>query len=226
MTKRNATVPLDYPADHVWAYAVEAHRANGGYYKKTEWDSDDNGDIVQTRVSNKEMVLSMLKSLDKPNNAMLAAGQEYREFWQGQMLQLLTDGVNDFVKTVIVVAEKDTIESELELSVVVSCIESADKQKKNQQLEHRKRSLNSGWRYSVGSPVEFRSDVEVICCRYLDKIGAYAVDSIIDGDLYFWWSQRDVAVKTYKYLTARVKKTDVDFYTKVPVTQLNYVKVL
>jgi RimJ/RimL family protein N-acetyltransferase len=53
------------------------------------------------------MVLSMLKSLDKPNNAMLAAGQEYREFWQGQMLQLLTDSVNDFVKTVVVVAEKD-----------------------------------------------------------------------------------------------------------------------
>ena len=225
MTKRFAAQLLNYPADYAWAYAVEAYQINGGYFKRPEWDWV-NEELVQTRAANREIVVARLKSEEQPNNELLAAGRDYREFWQSQMLLLLNDRANDFVKSVIVVAEKDTVESELELSIIVSCIETADKQRKQQAIEDRKYSLSSSWRYSVDSAVEFHNNVEVIRCQYIDKAGAHAIDSIIDGDLYFWWSKNFLEVKNYRYLRGRVKNTSVDFATKVPVTQLNYVKVL
>lgn len=225
MTKRGVVEQFNYPADAVWAYAVAAYRINGGYSKSSTWDYDNEGRLIQTQTPNREMVLAMLTASTTPNSEYLAAGREYREYWQSQLLRLLDDGVNDYIKSVVAVAEKDTIETALDLTVVVSCIASTDRAKKQQMLNDRKLETNSRWRYTVGSKVEFRNDIQVIRCQYLDKVGAYIVESIIDGDLYSWWSKQDIAVQTYNSLQARVKKTDVDYVTKVPVTHLNYVKV-
>ncbi len=224
MTK-HVVEQFNYPADAVWAYAVAAYRINGGYSKSSTWDYDNEGRLIQTQTPNREMVLAMLTDSTTPNSEYLTAGREYREYWQSQLLRLLDDGVNDYIKSVVAVAEKDIIETALDLTVVVSCIASTDRAKKQQMLNDRKLGTNSRWRYSVGSKVEFRNDIQVIRCQYLDKVGAYIVESIIDGDLYSWWSKHDVAVQNYKSLQARVKKTDVDYATKVPVTHLNYVKV-
>lgn len=225
MTKRGVVEQFNYPADAVWAYAVAAYRINGGYSKSSAWDYDSEGRLIQTQTPNREMVLAMLTASSVPNSEYLAAGREYRAYWQSQLLRLLDNSVNDYIKSVVTVAEKDIIETALDLSIVVSCIASTDKSKKQQMLNERKLETNSGWRYSVGSKVEFRNNIQVIRCQYLDKVGAYIVESIIDGDLYSWWSKQDIAVQTYKSLQARVKKTDVDYATKVPVTHLNYVKV-
>ena len=216
---------FNYPADHVWAYAVAAHSINNGYLKEGNWGYDSEGKLIQTQTPNRSLVVAMLAASDAPAERYLKQGREYREFWQSQLLLLLDDRANSFVKSVVASASKDTIDTMLDLSIIVSCIASTDKSMQKQILNNRKLALDSKYCYSVGSSVNFTDNIEVIRCEYLDKVGAYAVESIIDGNFYSWWSKHKIECLHYKSLQARVKRLEIDFATKIPVTLLNYVKV-
>lgn len=221
---------FNYPADIVWACAAAADRINGGYRKSSQWDYSSD-ELVESP-ANKSRVLRWLEQWR--NNQLQKSevtkqdttdGNRAREFWQSQMLLLLDDNANEYLKACINAAHKDTVNDLMHVSVIASAITAAKRETRKQELLEKKRSINSQHVCTIGSSVIFDTEFEIIDSRYIDKIGASAVECMVEGNLYMWWSRQHVEPGVYKYLKGRVKAHKTDFGTNQAVTQLNYVKV-
>lgn len=223
-----------YPADIVWACAVAAARINNGYLKDSQWNVVSTGtgsELVETP-SNRRKVFQFLElyrnnllTKDSVTNEDYQEGKDLREFWQSQMLILLNDRANSYLKSCVATAHKTDIDALKDIGVIVSSITSAKQQKQLNAKKEIKSSVNSQWVHSVGSNVVFETDIAVISCRFVEKFNTYIVEAIIENNLYMWWSQKSIDVKSYSHLKGKVKQHKNDFDTDQPITQLNYVKI-
>jgi hypothetical protein len=225
---------FEYPAHIVWACAAAADRVNGGYRKESQWsyDVDNPGRDMIEQPNNKTQVLRWLElwrnnllRKDTVTEQDVAQGQSAREFWQSQMLLLLDDKSNEYLRACVNAAHKETIADLLDVSVIASSITAAKREARKQALLEKKQCLNSQHVCSIGSTVIFDTEFEVIDSRYIDKVGASAVECIVEGNLYDWWSKTHVEPGVYRYLKGRVRDHNKDYGTGQPVTRLNYVKV-
>lgn len=229
-----ATVETDYkyPSDIVWACAAAAHRINQGYRKESTWTFDSIDDDIVEHPGNRSMMIRFLESYR--NNALkktevtnddYEAGKCAQEFWQSQMLLLLDDKANEYLRACTATAHKETIDVIKDLGVIASSIQAADRELAKTRLIELKNNVSSQYIHPIGARVEFDCEVDIIDVRYIDKIGAFSVESIVEGNLYAWWSNNRVETGTYSFLKGRVKQLKTDYHTQQPVTQLNYVKV-
>ena len=224
-----------YPADVVWACAAAADKINGGYRKTSDWEvdfgNDPEGEFVESP-GNKTRVLRWLSqwknnqlSKSEVTDQDAIDGKSAQAFWQSQMLLLLDDGANDYLKACVNAAHLTTVDNLTDVAVIASAITAAKREARKTEMQEKKHQLNSKHVYTVGSSVVFDKEIEVIDSRYIDKIGASAVECIVEGNLYMWWSKQHVQLGVYKYLKGRVKAHRTDYGTDQAVTQLNYVKV-
>ena len=224
-----------YPADVVWACAAAADKINGGYRKSSDWEvdfsNDPEGEFVESP-GNKTRVLRWLSqwknnqlSKTEVTDQDAVDGNSARAFWQSQMLLLLDDGANDYLKACVNAAHLTTVDNLTDVAVIASAITAAKREARKTEMLEKKHQLNSKHVYTVGSSVVFDKEIEVIDSRYIDKIGSSAVECIVEGNLYMWWSNQHVQLGVYKYLKGRVKAHKTDYGTDQAVTQLNYVKV-
>jgi len=227
-----ATVETEhaYPAEIVWACAAAADRRYGGYRKESQWEIEK-GETVE-HPSSRRLILQYLElwrnnqlRKDTVTPSDYTAGTESRKFWQNQMLILLDNSANEYLKACVTTAHKDTIVDLVDMSIIASSIVAARREARKQALLEKKQCLNSQHVCTVGSNVIFDTEFEVIDSRYIDKVGASAVECIVEGNLYTWWSKTHVEPGVYRYLKGRVKDHNKDYGTGQPVTRLNYVKV-
>lgn len=219
-----------YPADIVWACAAAADRINGGYRKTSNWDYTEDDSIESP--GNKTRVLRWLEQWR--NNLLrkfevtdqdAADGKRAQAFWQSQMLVLLDDSANDYLKACVNAAHLTTVNSLTDIAVIASAITAAKRETRKQELIQRKHSLKSKHVCALGSSVNFDTEFEVVDSRYINTVGASAVECIAEGNLYMWWSRQHVEPGMYRFLKGRVKAHEKDYATGQPVTKLNYVKV-
>ena len=237
MITLSVATEFEYPAHMVWACAAAADRINGGYRKESTWDYDSHapGEVMGELVENPNNKTLVLRWLDQWRHNLLRKdtvtdrdaedGAAAQQFWQSQMLLLLDDKSNEYLRACVNAAHQNTVTDLLEVSVISSAITAAKREARKQERLEKKRGLNSEHVCSIGSPVIFDTEFEVIDSRYIDKIGASAVECIVEGNLYMWWSNHHVEPGVYHYLKGRVKSHDTDYGTGQPVTKLNYVKV-
>lgn len=234
MAVLSVATEFEYPASIVWACAAAADRINGGYHKESQWsyDADDSVRDLIEQPNNKTQVLRWLEQWrhnllrkDTVTDQDAADGAAAQQFWQSQMLLLLDDKSNEYLRACVNAAHQTTVTDLLQVSVIASSITAAKREARKQERLEKKQCLRSEHVCSVGSPVIFDTEFEVIDSRYIDKIGASAVECIVEGNLYMWWSNQHVEPGVYRYLKGRVKSHDTDYGTGQPVTKLNYVKV-
>lgn len=224
----------EYPANVVWACAAAADRINGGYRKDSKWEycpDSNNGEMIENS-NNKTLVL---RCLDQWRNNLLRKdtvtdqdtkdGKAAQQFWQSQILLLLDNDSNVYLRACVNAAHQPTITDLQQVAVIASSITAAKREARKQELLEKKQSLRSQHVCSVSSNVIFDKEFEVIDSRYIDKIDASAVECIVEGNLYMWWSKHHVEPGIYRYLKGRVKAHEKDYGTGQPVTKLNYVKV-
>jgi hypothetical protein len=221
---------FEYPADIVWTCAAAADRINGGYRKISDWDYTEE-EVVESP-GNRTRVLRWLEAWR--NNQLSKSevtdqdqldGAAAKTFWQSQMLLLLDDGANEYLKACVNAAHLTTVDNLTDVAVIASAITAAKREARKAELLEKKNSLDSKHVCALNSAVIFDTEFEVIDSRYIDKVGASAVECIVEGNLYVWWSKQHVEPGVYRYLKGRVKSHEKDYGTGQPVTKLNYVKV-
>ena len=220
----------DYPTDIVWACAVAADRINNGYIKESRWDKDDLLDELVEKPSNKRLVF---RFLDEYRNGTLVVddndrieGETIRQYWQYQTMILLDDTSNDYLRSVVKAAHKDTITGMYDVAIINSSIEARRRDIQRREIIDIKLNLNSKNIYKPGEKFVLGkdSDINVITSRYIDKVGSSVVECIIDGNLYTWWSNRKLSLGKYNYIRAKVKSLEIDRDTNQPNTKLYYVR--
>ena len=212
----------EYPAEIIWSCAAAADRINGGYCKDSLW-------LPNEKTSNKAMVFRFLEQwrnnqLDTVTDEDVSAGKLAREYWQNQMLILLDDSANQYLKAVVNASHLNTIDSMLDISVIASSISAVSREKHRAEIKEKKQSVNSQWSGSVGETITFDKDIEIISCKFIDKFDSNIVECIIEDNLYMWWSSKKLEPGMYSQLKGRVKTHKKDLDTGQPITQLNYVK--
>jgi hypothetical protein len=152
-------------------------------------------------------------------------GQVVKEYWQCQTLALLDDNANDYIRSVVKAAHKDTIDNIHDISLIVSCISVKRSNEQRKKVLEIKNNLHSQHVYAVRDKIRINDKISVIDSKFIDKIGASAIECIIQGNLYMWWSKRHVDPGDYSYLIGRVKRLSEDYLTNQLVTHLNYVSI-
>ena len=216
---------FEYPGDIVWACAAAATRINGGYRRAT----DNNTDV---HPANRALILQFLESYRSNTLRKTQVtdddyddGKRAQDYWQSQVLTLLDDNANGYLRACTAVAHKEKINEIKDFGVIASAVQAAYREFNNARLIKLKNSINSQHIHSIGVRVEFDCVIDVIDTNYIDKIGVFAIESIVEGNLYTWWSKTRIESRKYSFLKGRVKQLKLDYRTNQPVTQLNYVKV-
>ena len=220
-----------YGADLVWACAAAAQRINGEYLKNTKYSQYDDGEIYEKR-ANKNIVNGFLYKSDlgqltnQVNAEDYATGKTAREYWQGQLLYLINDNANPYLKACAKIAHEDAIAHPVDIALISSCVNAYYNEIRKQTLLDLKYSLDSKHVCDIGSRVNFKCEINVIESRYIDKLETNIVTCIVEGNLYSWWSKSYIGVGKYAGLCGRVKDHTTDYHSGKPVTMLNYVKVI
>ena len=153
----------------------------------------------------------------------VARGAEARAYWQAQLLKMVGDTANDFEKTAIQVANKESIEGNYDLAVLSSLVASAERGKAREVVNDSKMETNSKHVGNVGDHFALK-DAEVIAVGAMSDFGKYRVDAKFNGNLFTWWSGKAYDVGSKINVKGKIKGHIQDRATKVAVTQLNYVK--
>lgn len=218
----------EYPSEIIWAAAAAAQRINSGYTKQSHWDEPNEGDIVE-KPSNKRLVFGFLE--DYRDNKLHLLDEDYtegkavREYWQYQTMALLNDRTSQYIRAVVKAAHKDTIDNTYDISLIASCIEAKSRDEHRQNVLEIKSNLNSQYVYKIGDKIHINDKISVIDSKFIDRLGTSAVECIINGNLYMWWSKLHVEPGEYSNIRGRVKKLSKDYFSDTLVTQLNYVKI-
>lgn len=215
-----------YKAEDVWAAAAAATRLNGGYIKEPTYKYDEAQNCsVLDKESNKVMVRSMLAANATYTQEDIERGNKACEYWKTNLLKMLSGTANDFERTAINLANKETIETVFDVSVISSLIASAERSLHRDVINDKKMQTNSAHVGIIGETLQI-NDAEVFTVRYNDTFGKYRVDVRSKGNLFSWWSSKSYDVGSHINVKGKVKAHYTDRDTNVDVTQLNYVKSL
>ena len=111
---------FSYSANDVWAVACKAQRLNKEYIKFVPEDSK--------KETNREIMYRLLEEGAKHLTvADKNEGVKVRQHYQATSFKLLTDShVSDFEKTAMEIADKDVINSKLDVAIIASLPQSYD----------------------------------------------------------------------------------------------------
>lgn len=221
---KTAKAVFMYKAEDVWAAAAAATRVNGGYIKEAiyNWDEALLSPVLD-KEANKVMVRNMLAANTVYTEEDIERGNKAREYWKTNLLKMLSGAANDFEQTAIALANKETIETVYDVSVISSLIASAERALQRDAVNDKKMQTNSVHVGKVKDNVMV-PDAEVLTVRYNDNFAKYRVDVRCKGNLFSWWTSTKYEVGAYISVKGKVKAHYADRDTNAAITQLNYVK--
>ena len=221
--EKKPRVVFNTTAEKAWAAAVAAQRINGGYRKQGDYAVDaDNKPIP----SNKEVMLALLTA---PGNDLVTEedmeqGKQAREWFQGQLFNLLGGTLNEFMQKAAEVAVKEEINLRMD-SGMVACLP-ATWQRASQKERVRDIVAESSSQH-IGSLTEkITRMVEVLEVKPGVSFTGWLVTATEGHNILRWCSGVQFVAGEAVRIQGKVKKHDHDRETNKPVTWLNYVKKL
>ena len=98
---------INFNADDVWAAAVQAQRANGGYIKLSMISESD---PALTKKSNRMIVESLLADTFSITDESREQGRKVRSFFQAFTFKILQGkALNEFNNTAMLIANRDAV---------------------------------------------------------------------------------------------------------------------
>jgi len=208
---------MEFTADQVWACAAAAQRINGGYLKEAVYAQ--NLDVIQ-KYPNKVLVKDWLR---EGNFGLIieddyAAGRRARDHFKSYTLRALTGQLNDFQKTAMKIAAKDSFTGrDMYDFAVVSCL--PDVAQRDAAHAELKREIYASEQLQGAIGDQITGDITVMRVRYSQEYNKFKIDARMgESFVDFWHTQElkgELRIKG-KIKNVRGNKT----------TQLNYVKIV
>jgi hypothetical protein len=157
MARYQKPAPLNLVADDVWGAAVAAQRINGAYVKLSMLSESD-PDMNQR--SNRQIIDQLLADPRMITTEDFEQGKKVRSFFQAYTFKILKGiKLSDFDNTAMLIANRDTIDTNYDIAVIASLPSSYERGVKRQEGEQRINFANGGFIGSLGDKVTLELDV-------------------------------------------------------------------
>lgn len=230
---------MEFENKIVLATAFASHRVNGGYFPDTRRFSEG----TATLFSNKEMMIYNLspeddKLIPSDFTKFNITEEDYKNAELGvaflmkeNALQIIAGTLTDFMKNFLSLIKAEKIQRD---NFGIVCLlpkiyfeKSKNKTLKNTMKEQYGESMHIG---TIGDKL-FDQEVFVTDIKFVDKFGCHAINGAIGNNLISFFKEFEQGKPMPKpdtkiKINAKVKRHGENWITKMPETQLNYVKIL
>jgi hypothetical protein len=221
----NAQPQVGHSVSDVWAAACAAQRVNGGYFKDStyEWDEESGVNRLIKR-RNRDIMMEFLQNPTQLTTDDVEAGEQARDFLQKDLtFRALKGQLTEFdsatSKCIAVQDRFYTVTHRYELAVIAALPNSMRRSQERQNTEQRLKFAQGGLIGQPGDRVTAR--VEVISANYSQQYNIFWIRGITDQDQPVTFSNKQkFDVGAHLSIQGKVKAH------RDNLTQLNYVKVL
>jgi len=225
-----------YNTSEIIALAFAAHRINKGFVKDTYRYSENEND---TRFANKELLRYhfMKKEEFVPNdfvdfvivdedkqNAVDSIKYLNREY----SLQVMAGTLTGFIDTLLKTINSETVNKN-DFGVLAYLPKIFFERKEKKELKsHLKSFTESKFIGQIGTSIEGKFVINEI--HFVQKFGCHVVNGSIENNLVSFFKEFSAGKEIPKVgdvlnIKAKVKRHGENFITKLPETQLNYVRI-
>jgi hypothetical protein len=212
MSRYQKPAPLNLNADDVWAAACMAQRLNQGYIKV-----DEDAPAGQ---KNRSLVTQYLADTTKITDQDREQGVLVRKFYQAYTFKILKGiKLSEFDNTAMLLANRDTIDTNYDIAVLTSLPSGYERGVKRQTVDQRIQFAKGGMIGSVGDKVS--PSIEVLKSVFSQNWNTHYITGITSDDqvLFFAYKQQLEVGKMFDlYGTVKAHRDNT--------TQLNRVKVI
>jgi hypothetical protein len=187
---------FSYSANDVWAVACKAQRLNKEYIKFVPEGSK--------KETNREIIYRLLE--EGPGHLTIAdknAGVKVRQHFQALTFKLLTGAhVSDFEKTALEIADKDLINSKLDVAIIASLPQSYEKANVRKSEDQEISQLITT--KTIGK-IKDRVDLRVTVLRSFlsQKWGCYFITAVTENDEVVFFGSSKIVTKVGEVLDIR-----------------------
>jgi len=204
---------ISHNADDVWSASVQAQSINGSYIKAL-------APGVTQPETNRQIVDRLLADTTQITQESRDEAVNVRKYFQAFTFKILQGKqLNDFNKTAMQIAERDTITSNYDLAVIISLPASYEKSAKRDDVDRRINFARGGYIGVVGDKVT--TEIEVVKQIWSQNWNTYYITGITDNDQVLFF-----AYKNNIEIGDRVKIQGTVKAHRDNSTQLNRVKVI
>ncbi len=212
MARYQKPAPLNINADIVWGAACQAQRLNQGYIKVSE-----DAPAGQT---NRNLVMQFIADPTQITPEDIEQGKQARKFFQAYTFKILKGiKLSEFDNTAMLIANRDTIDTNFDIAILTSLPSSYERGIKRQTVDQRISFAKGGLIGRVGDKMS--PTVEVLKSFYSQQWNTNYVTGITSDDqvLFFAFKQPLEVGKQFNIFgTVKAHRDNV--------TQLNRVKIL
>lgn len=212
MARYQKPAPLNINADIVWGAACQAQRLNQGYIKVSE--------DAPAGESNRNLVMQFIADPTKITPEDIEQGVLVRKYFQGYTFKILKGiKLSEFDNTAMLLANRDTIDTNFDIAVLTSLPSTYERGMKRQSVEERISFAKGGLIGRVTDKVS--TSIEVLKSFYSQQWNTNYITGITTDDhvLFFAYKQPLEVGKMFDlYGTVKAHRDNV--------TQLNRVKVI
>ena len=212
MARYQKPAPLNIKAEDAWGAACQAQRLNQGYIKV---DEDAPGGQ-----KNRSLVMNLLADPRMITTEDYEQGKLVRKYFQGYTFKILKGiKLSEFDNTAMLIANRDTIDTNFDIAILTSLPSSYERGMKRQTVDQRIAFAKGGL---IGRATDkVSTSIEVLKSFYSQQWNTNYITGITSDDqvLFFAFKQPLEVGKMYDlYGTVKAHRDNV--------TQLNRVKVL
>jgi hypothetical protein len=169
----------------VWAAACAAQRINGEYLKDVRNTYGEQGEVLSTKLRNRDLMLEFLNHPERLLVEDVEAGEQCRNFLRNDLtFRALKGQLNDFDQsTSKVMAVTDRFfpqKHKYELAVIACLPQSRLRSMARQEQQARMKMATGGTFGSVGDKVAM--DVVIVSANYSQNYGIYWTNAVNDAD--------------------------------------------
>jgi hypothetical protein len=212
MARYQKPVPLNIKAEDAWGAACQAHRLNKGYIKVDE--------DAPAGESNRKLVMNLLADPRMITAEDFEQGKLVRKYFQAYTFKILKGiKLSEFDNTAMLLANRDTIDTNYDVAVITSLPATYERGMKRQSVEERISFARGGFIGREGDKVS--PSIEVLKSFYSQQWNTNYITGITSDDqvLFFAYKQPLEVGKMFDlYGTVKAHRDNV--------TQLNRVKIL
>lgn len=214
MKPRQPKAVFEFDADDVWSAAAQAFAINGSYIKVIDPE-------VKGQKTNKQIVTELLADTTQITDESREKGQAIRQYFKGLTFKVLQGKVlSEFNNTAMVIAERDVITTNFDVSVIVSLPATYEKAIKRDVVDRRINFASGGFLGQVGDKIEI--EIEVIKQLWSGTWNTWYVTGVTDDDkvVFFAYKKQELIIGDRVKIKGTVKSH------RDTSTQLNRVKVV
>jgi hypothetical protein len=142
-------VVFNFNADDVWSAACQAQRINGTYVKEGQ-TSELNPDVICK--TNRQITFELLEDLAQITDENREQGKKVRQYYQAYTFKILKGiKLGDFDNNAMLLSNRDVINSNYDMAVVVSLPASYERGVKRSDVDQRVKFATGGY---IGKPTD------------------------------------------------------------------------